>query len=243
MRRLERACSKSGAADRKPASLFPARILLPDPVAGRLEQYYEIDPKDSWLLAAAQNATCRSSFPAGRTPRSATCSLATASRRDQKSSYGAHRHRVHDVRWPAGTGRRAKKHPSGSSRSAAASPATSRSAWCRCSHRTCNSGVPRWGYFCQISDSTTSYGSYSGAIPNEKITWGKLSAAPEVRDRVGRHDRGTADFCLCPGQIAGADNLGGTHVSAVQIGFKQYIDPLPNRIHGARRRHERCGHG
>ena len=34
--------------------------------------------------------------------------------------------------------------------------------------------VPFWAYFCQISDSTTSYGSYSGAIPNEKITWGKL---------------------------------------------------------------------
>jgi deoxyhypusine synthase len=36
--------------------------------------------------------------------------------------------------------------------------------------------IPLWGYFCQISDSTTSYGSYSGAVPNEKITWGKLSA-------------------------------------------------------------------
>lgn len=36
--------------------------------------------------------------------------------------------------------------------------------------------VPFWSYFCQISDSTTSYGSYSGAIPNEKITWGKLDA-------------------------------------------------------------------
>ncbi|RYF04413.1 MAG: deoxyhypusine synthase, partial [Deltaproteobacteria bacterium] len=24
-----------------------------------------------------------------------------------------------------------------------------------------------WGYFCQISDSTTSFGSYSGAVPNE----------------------------------------------------------------------------
>lgn len=31
-----------------------------------------------------------------------------------------------------------------------------------------------WTYFCQISDSTTSYGGYSGAVPNEKITWGKL---------------------------------------------------------------------
>jgi deoxyhypusine synthase len=36
--------------------------------------------------------------------------------------------------------------------------------------------VPVWSYFCQISDSTTSFGSYSGAIPNEKITWGKLNA-------------------------------------------------------------------
>lgn len=35
--------------------------------------------------------------------------------------------------------------------------------------------IPFWGYFCQISDSTTSYGSYSGAVPNEKITWGKLA--------------------------------------------------------------------
>ena len=37
--------------------------------------------------------------------------------------------------------------------------------------------IPVWGYFCQISDSTTSYGSYSGAVPNEKITWGKLEAS------------------------------------------------------------------
>ena len=34
--------------------------------------------------------------------------------------------------------------------------------------------TPFWGYFCQISDAVTSYGGYSGAPPNEKITWGKL---------------------------------------------------------------------
>ena len=37
--------------------------------------------------------------------------------------------------------------------------------------------IPLWSYFCQISDSTTSYGSYSGAVPNEKITWEKLDIA------------------------------------------------------------------
>jgi len=35
-------------------------------------------------------------------------------------------------------------------------------------------GTPYWGYFCQITDAVTSYGGYSGAVPNEKITWGKL---------------------------------------------------------------------
>ena len=37
--------------------------------------------------------------------------------------------------------------------------------------------TPYWGYFCQISDAVTSYGGYSGAPPNEKITWGKLDAS------------------------------------------------------------------
>ena len=62
--------------------------------------------------------------------------------------------------------------------------------------------VPLWGYFCQISDSTTSYGSYSGATPNEKITWGKLGDRhAEVRDRVGRDDRGAAGVCVRVGVV------------------------------------------
>ncbi|MHC5028751.1 MAG: deoxyhypusine synthase family protein [Planctomycetota bacterium] len=41
-------------------------------------------------------------------------------------------------------------------------------------HQDLRRPCPYWGYFCQIGDSTTSYGSYSGAVPTEKITWGKL---------------------------------------------------------------------
>ncbi len=41
-------------------------------------------------------------------------------------------------------------------------------------HQDLKRPCPYWAYFCQIGDSTTSYGSYSGAIPTEKITWGKL---------------------------------------------------------------------
>ncbi|MDX1494749.1 MAG: deoxyhypusine synthase family protein, partial [Longimicrobiales bacterium] len=37
--------------------------------------------------------------------------------------------------------------------------------------------TPFWGYFCQITDARPSYGGYSGAPPNEKITWGKLDVA------------------------------------------------------------------
>ncbi|MCC6908631.1 MAG: deoxyhypusine synthase family protein [Phycisphaerales bacterium] len=43
----------------------------------------------------------------------------------------------------------------------------------QCLQRT---DTPQWGYYCQVSDAPTSYGGYSGAVPNEKITWGKLSA-------------------------------------------------------------------
>lgn len=34
--------------------------------------------------------------------------------------------------------------------------------------------VPLWAWFCQITDASASYGGYSGAPPNEKISWGKL---------------------------------------------------------------------
>ena len=35
--------------------------------------------------------------------------------------------------------------------------------------------VPLWAWFAQISESRPSYGGYSGAPPNEKISWEKLS--------------------------------------------------------------------
>ena len=42
--------------------------------------------------------------------------------------------------------------------------------------RDLKENVPYWAYYAQITDSTTSYGSYSGAPPNEKITWSKIDA-------------------------------------------------------------------
>ena len=37
--------------------------------------------------------------------------------------------------------------------------------------------VPLWSWFGQISESSPSYGGYSGAPPSEKITWGKIDSA------------------------------------------------------------------
>lgn len=38
--------------------------------------------------------------------------------------------------------------------------------------------VPLWAYFCPMSDSTTNHGSCSGAVPDEKMTRGKLGIDP-----------------------------------------------------------------
>jgi deoxyhypusine synthase len=42
-------------------------------------------------------------------------------------------------------------------------------------HQDLEEDAALWGYFCQITDAQESYGGYSGALPNEKITWGKLA--------------------------------------------------------------------
>ncbi len=43
-----------------------------------------------------------------------------------------------------------------------------------CIKRDLRQECPSWAYFAQVSDSVTSYGSYSGATPGEKITWHKI---------------------------------------------------------------------
>ena len=45
--------------------------------------------------------------------------------------------------------------------------------------------VPLWGYFCQISDSTTSYGSYSGARCRMRkspgASWARIRPSSSLR--------------------------------------------------------------
>ena len=146
---------------------------------GSLEEYYQIDLKDSWMYAAMEKESADGRAGLGRLDDGQYVRRPRHHRRCRERPHRPHRHRVHDDARRLVHERIAKTiRRSASSRSAAASRAISRSASCRCCIRTCSAtDVPVWGYFCQISDSTTSYGSYSGAVPNEKITWGKLEAS------------------------------------------------------------------
>ena len=126
------------------------------------------------MLAAAKK-TCPSSCPAGKTRPSATCT--------PPRSFAASLKNVHTVRtgieymtWLADFyARTAKKSPLGMFQIGGGIAGDFPICVVPMLHQDLRrTDVPLWGYFCQISDSTTSYGSYSGAVPNEKITWGKL---------------------------------------------------------------------
>ncbi len=57
-----------------------------------------------------------------------------------------------------------------------------------------------WSYYCQISDAEPTYGGYSGAIPSEKISWHKLTAATP---RFSIHSDATIVFPLLLAYVLG----------------------------------------
>ena len=175
MRRIEAAVLEEWvAADQKGERLFPHEFMYRILLSGKLEQYYQIDPKDSWLLAAAER-NLPIVVPGWEDSTLGNIFTAHVLAGDVKN--------VHTVR----TGIEYMMmltdwYTSASAESsigffqigggiAGDFPICVVPMLHQDMGRT---DVPLWGYFCQISDSTTSYGSYSGAVPNEKITWGKL---------------------------------------------------------------------
>jgi deoxyhypusine synthase len=177
IRRIEKAVlSEWRAADQRGEQYFPHEFMYKIIRSGALKQYHQIDPKDSWMLAAAEK-NLPIIVPGWEDSTLGNIFAAHCMKGDVKN--------VHTVR----TG---------------IEYMLMLSDWYR--HNSKDAGVgffqigggiagdfpicvvpmleqdmeihdiPLWAYFCQISDSTTSYGSYSGAVPNEKITWGKLGA-------------------------------------------------------------------
>jgi deoxyhypusine synthase len=164
-------------ADKAQQQFFPHEFMYKILRSGVLEEHYQIDPKDSWLLAAAER-DLPMFVPGWEDSTLGNIFAAHCIAGDVEN--------VHTVR----TGIEYMME--------LAKWYTETSAKQSIGFFQIGGGIagdfpicvvpmlqqdlqlidtPRWGYFCQISDSTTSYGSYSGAVPNEKITWGKLSAS------------------------------------------------------------------
>jgi len=184
MRRIERIVfDEWKAADDAGKRYFPHEFLYRVLLDGKLKDVYDIDPKHSWLLAAAEKNlplfvpgwedSTLGNFFAGH--------IIKGNINSPQTVRGGIEYMVELARWYS-------EH---------AQPLTGDSDVGSIGFFQIGGGiagdfpicvvpmlhqdvkrtdVPLWGYFCQISDSTTSYGSYSGAVPNEKITWGKLSA-------------------------------------------------------------------
>ncbi|WP_026710527.1 deoxyhypusine synthase family protein [Flavobacterium filum] len=160
-------------ADSKGERYFPHEFMYQMINSGVLEQYYEIDPRDSWMVAAAEknlpivvpgweDSTMGNIF-------ASYCIKGTFKPTTMKSG-------VEYMMWLADW---YTKNCSGKGVGFFQIGGGIAGDFPICVVPMLYQDmemhdVPFWSYFCQISDSTTSYGSYSGAVPNEKITWGKL---------------------------------------------------------------------
>lgn len=176
IRRIEKAVlSEWQAADKQGERFFPHEFMFKIIRSGALKQYHQIDPRDSWMVAAAEknlpiivpgweDSTLGNIFAAHclkgdvqhvHTVRTGIEYLMYLANWYQQNADGK------GVGFFQIGGGIAGDFP------ICVVPML---------EQDLRQDTPLWAYFCQISDSTTSYGSYSGAVPNEKITWGKLGA-------------------------------------------------------------------
>ncbi len=178
MRRLETAVLEEWvAADQAGERYFPHEFFYRVLRSGKLEQHYQIDPKNSWMLAACEK-NLPIFVPGWEDSTLGNMFTGHVISGDVKN--------VHTVRtgieymmslaewYMANSGV-----PGGIGFFQIGGGIAGDFPICVVPmlHQDLQrEDIPVWGYFCQISDSTTSYGSYSGAVPNEKITWGKLRA-------------------------------------------------------------------
>lgn len=175
MRRIEKAVleewQKAESEDRR---YFPHEFMYKLLSTGKLKPHYEIDPKDSWMAAAAEknlpmfvpgweDSTIGNIFAAHCIAGSVKRVSTVRSGIEYMMALAEYYTEI------------TKKHSLGFFQIGGGIAGDFPICVVPMLHQDLRrEDVPLWGYFCQISDSTTSYGSYSGAVPNEKITWGKL---------------------------------------------------------------------
>ncbi len=177
MRKIERHMFELWTeAERAGKRLLPHEFMYELLRSGRLTSEYQIDPADCWLIAAAEK-NLPMFVPGWEDSTLGNMYAAHLMRGDLQH--------VHTVRsgveymtelatWYMDT---ATEHPLGFFQIGGGIAGDFPICVVPMLHQDLKiDHVPYWSYYCQISDSTTSYGSYSGAVPNEKITWGKLDA-------------------------------------------------------------------
>lgn len=175
MRRIENeVLAEWVKADQTGERHFPHEFLYKILLSGALRKSYQIDPKDSWLLAAAEknlplfvpgweDSTLGNMY-AGHVITGDILNVHTVRTGIESMARLAE--------WYTTT---TQETPLGFFQIAGGISGDFPICVVPMLHQDLGrENVPLWAYFCQISDSTTSYGSYSGAVPNEKITWGKL---------------------------------------------------------------------
>ena len=174
MRKIERHMLELWTeADKKGERLFPHELFYKLLRGKKLEKDYEIDPKDSWLLAACeQNLPIW--VPGYEDSTLANMFVAAVVRGDVKNATTI-KSGLEQMRTLIDWYRDQSASSSiGFFQIGGGIAGDFPICVVPLIHQDLQQQCPYWGYFCQISDSTTSYGSYSGAVPNEKITWGKL---------------------------------------------------------------------
>ncbi|MFA6214515.1 MAG: deoxyhypusine synthase family protein [Candidatus Micrarchaeia archaeon] len=175
MRRIEKQVLKLWQKhDKIGESKFPHEYMYELLLSGILKEHYEIDPKDSWLLAAAEKSL--PIFVPGWEDSTLGNMFVSQVLKGGLSGYsplkrGA-QYMEELITWYKAT---SEKHKIGFFQIGGGIAGDFPICVVPLLIQDLKvEKTPFWSYFCQISDSTTSYGSYSGAVPNEKITWGKL---------------------------------------------------------------------
>jgi len=160
-------------ADKKGERYFPHEFMYQMLLSKELEQYYQIDPKDSWMLAAAEK-NLPIVVPGWEDSTMGNIFASYCYKKEMKAT--TMKSGIEYMMWLAdwyiqnSAGKGVGFFQIGGGIAGDFPICTVPMLYQDLEMEE----IPFWAYFCQISDSTTSYGSYSGAVPNEKITWGKL---------------------------------------------------------------------
>ncbi len=176
MRRIETVMLEQWTgADQAGERYFPHEFFYRALKSGKLKQYYQIDPQDSWMVAAAEK-NLPIVVPGWEDATLGNMFAAACMRHEVKNIHTVRTGIEYMVQLAEFYQKTTAEKSLGMFQIGGGIAGDFPICVVPMLYQDLQIQARLWGYFAQISDSTTSYGSYSGAVPNEKITWGKLGA-------------------------------------------------------------------